>query len=171
MRVIGLTGFAQSGKDTVADILAIRYGLQKMGMADPIYKIAYEHFNWNGIKDDPGRKLLQDIGTAGRAYYKNIWVKKMIDTLALIKARSYLYPLNEKGVVICGIRYPNEISMVKDFGGYIWRVSGRGGLVGDNAHHESEQHIKTFKPDAEIDNSGTKQDLERVVIELYGKIR
>ena len=111
--IIGITGLAQSGKDTVADILQSRYGFYKMGMADPIYKIAYEHFNWDGKKDDNGRKLLQDIGTAGRSYDKDIWVRKMSEQLSLMKNNSYLYPiLTNKGGVITGIRYPNEVSKI-----------------------------------------------------------
>ena len=40
--IIGLTGYAQSGKDSVADILVKNYGYTRIAFADPIRKLLYE---------------------------------------------------------------------------------------------------------------------------------
>jgi dephospho-CoA kinase len=39
--IIGLTGYAQSGKDTVANILVENYGYQRVAFADPIRALLY----------------------------------------------------------------------------------------------------------------------------------
>ena len=40
--IIGLTGYAQSGKDTVAQVLVDNYGFNRVSFADPIRKLLYE---------------------------------------------------------------------------------------------------------------------------------
>ena len=40
--VIGLTGYAQSGKDTLASILVERYGYRRVAFADAIREFIYE---------------------------------------------------------------------------------------------------------------------------------
>ncbi len=40
--IIGLTGYAQSGKDTVANILVERYGFTRVAFADKIREFLYE---------------------------------------------------------------------------------------------------------------------------------
>ena len=40
--IIGLTGYAQSGKDTVAKILIEQYGFTRVAFADKIRELLYE---------------------------------------------------------------------------------------------------------------------------------
>jgi hypothetical protein len=46
MNIIGICGAAGSGKDTVADILAARYGFAKLGLADPMKKFLRELYDF-----------------------------------------------------------------------------------------------------------------------------
>jgi len=39
--ILGLSGYAQSGKDTIADYLVKNYGYTKISFADPIRKALY----------------------------------------------------------------------------------------------------------------------------------
>lgn len=161
MIVIGITGLARSGKDTVADILVGQYGFYKIGMADPIYKIAKEYYGWDGQKDNRGRKLLQDIGTIGRQYDENVWVKYAKATIADIMNKAYLI-ISRKTVriVVCGVRYQNEVDLIRSYDyNELWRVEGRGGLNGDVAEHSSEQFVNKFKVEQIIDNSVSHDEL------------
>lgn len=87
IQLVFIAGLAGVGKTTVATSLlesikdefdspifkAVIYPL-----AEPIKKIAYYEFGWDGKKDERGRRLLQVIGTdAGREYNENIWVEKL----------------------------------------------------------------------------------------------
>jgi hypothetical protein len=62
MNLIGLTGYARSGKDTVADILVRNHGWAKIALADPIKRICQDVFCfsesqlWGGLKDTPDRR-------------------------------------------------------------------------------------------------------------------
>ena len=55
MLVLGLMGKAQSGKDTVADILEKDYGFIRLAFADAVRRTADTIFNWDGEKDERGR--------------------------------------------------------------------------------------------------------------------
>lgn len=45
-KLIGITGFAGAGKDTLADFLVQEFGYTKRAYADPIRKILQARFNW-----------------------------------------------------------------------------------------------------------------------------
>ena len=40
--IIGLTGYARSGKDTVAQILVDKFGFTRVAFADPIRDFCYQ---------------------------------------------------------------------------------------------------------------------------------
>ena len=62
--IIGISGKAGSGKDTVADILAKEFGFVKCGLADPLKRIAREVFCFtdeqlwgsSGLRNQPDRR-------------------------------------------------------------------------------------------------------------------
>ena len=84
--IIGLSGYAQSGKDTVAELLCLNYGYQRMAFADPMREALYrlnpsivlndtdyydkplqtlvDEQGWDAVKQNPDvRALLQRMGT------------------------------------------------------------------------------------------------------------
>lgn len=91
--IIGLSGKAESGKDTFAkyatDVVnscAKYWNLKKVlvkrvGFADALKEEASLHYNWNGVKDEKGRSLLQELGQKRREEDENYWVKKVFDNL------------------------------------------------------------------------------------------
>jgi len=173
MIVIGMTGLARSGKDTVADILVGQYGFYKIGMSDPIYKIARDYYGWDGLRDDRGRKLLQDIGTIGREYNKDVWVNYAKATIADVINKNYMIisRINIR-IVVCGVRYQNEVDLVRNYdSNQLWRVEGRGGLSWDVAKHSSEQHVNEFKVDQVINNSGSHDVLWKNVIDTFRQLQ
>ena len=100
--IIGLTGYAQSGKDTVANILVEKYGYQRVAFADPIRALLYEanpmlkegyrvqglvdSYGWDKVKVDypEARRLLQDLGVGARKIFGDMfWVQQALSQVNL----------------------------------------------------------------------------------------
>lgn len=172
-RLIGLTGYAGTGKDTVRSILEEEYDLDGMAFADAIRDMLAGLFASVGI--DHGwmverhlkemeipelgasyRKLAQLLGTEwGRSIDPDFWVR-----IAAAKVKLCAH-YNNAGVVISDVRFPNEAAWIRSQGGVIWRVI-RPGTAPVRAH-ASEDLIAGLQHDYVIDNRGTIDDLEVAV--------
>lgn len=179
--VIGLMGCAQVGKDTSAAGLTSRNyrrvsfadGLREFALAiDPIVNIpaAYrlselvDAVGWTEAKKhDEVRRLLQVIGTnAGREIIsENVWVDiaggKVIDALE-----------DGYGVVLTDVRFENEVSFVREFGGIIVRITRPG--VGPVNGHISETAIDDIEPDFTIINDGTEEELQAKLVAIAASL-
>jgi len=159
-KLIGLTGYKGSGKDTVALVLN-RYGYQRVAFADPLKAIAAV-LGWNGDKAETprcehcgmlqGRELLQVLGTEG--------VRENIRDDAWLLAAERAISHHDL-VVITDVRFPNEAEFVRAHGGEVWRVI-RPGHAGDG--HASETSQKLIRADLVLNNHGSLADLEDTVI-------
>lgn len=136
--IIGIVGFAGSGKGTVGDILVNDYGFEKLSFADTVKDATSVIFGWprallEGDTDesrkfretpDPywtekfgyqvtPRYMLQLMGTeAGRdVFHQNIWID------ALLRRAE-----GKSKVVVPDTRFPNEIKAIRDNGGFVIRV-------------------------------------------------
>jgi hypothetical protein len=170
---IGLSGWAKSGKDTVAQYLVENHGFTRISFADPMrdallaldpyvpYMGLYMrlsgviHFRgWDNAKRDVPevRELLQRFGTeVGRNMFgQNFWVEQAIE-----RATRY-----EK-VVFSDCRYTNEADAVKSVGGVMWRVS-RPDVSAVN-DHTSEQDLNNYAFDSHIDNDSTIENLHTLI--------
>jgi hypothetical protein len=135
--IIGLSGYAQSGKDTVAKILVEKHGYKRIAFADPIRKLLYEMdplvpkgygdnvinyrlqdmvdtYGWDKVKVDfpEVRRLLQDVGLGARKLFG--------DTFWIYQALSDVAPQDK--VVVSDVRFENEAQWIQEFSGQIWRV-------------------------------------------------
>jgi len=167
--IIGLSGYAQSGKDTVAKILIENYGYERVAFADaikdllikmnPILEDGYrlnEHvqeFGWELAKARPEvRRLLQDLGLGARVIIDDhIWV---------VAALQKMYDV-DKNYVITDVRFENEAVMVKQIFGEVWRIEREG--VGPINSHVSESQLSNWDFDRIINNNGT---LEYLAVEV-----
>jgi hypothetical protein len=157
MKIIAFTGLAQSGKTTAANFIQ---GAKILSFADPVKQIALSCFNWDGVKDEKGRKLLQVIGTeCGRAYDYDIWVKKMRDLINKIS------PLNEI-IAIDDCRFDNESNLVRELGGIVIEIH-RPGCAPDG--HASEQGISQNLINNHIMNDGTLDQLREAVLNIVAE--
>jgi len=167
---IGLIGYSQSGKDTIASILVEKYGYTRVAFADKIREFLYDLnpmvacsptgylqdlinlVGWDDAKQEPQvRKLLQNLGNAARKTIdENVWV-----TLALGNIDT-----NQR-VVITDVRFENEAMMIKLMGGQLWRVKRIG--VGPVNDHVSESELEGYKVNQIFVNNGTLKDLELLV--------
>jgi hypothetical protein len=178
---IGLSGYAQSGKDTVAEVLVKDFGYKKVAFADAIREAlvvlnprievanmamrlssAVKSFGWEFLKkEDTGvRELLQRFGTeVGREMFdQNIWVDLAID----------LVPDGGR-VVFSDVRYPNELKAIRAAGGTVWRVN-RPDVSAPN-DHESEHALKDYKFDLQINNVDTVDFLQDLVASIMKENR
>jgi hypothetical protein len=193
-RLIGITGLAGVGKDTLADHLVSTYGYHKYSLASPIKKLLNERFGWaddnwkdrewkeqpelycgwddykTGVTFSP-RSWAQWLGTeAGRMVHgDNCWVDMM--------EREWL-ARHEGGIdsscncsdckpcmVVPDVRFDNEAFRIRNLGGLIIRVT-RGAAVPVSAH-PTEAGISPRNVDAHITNDGSvKEFIERAVKDL-----
>lgn len=142
--IILLSGKARVGKTYIANRLVSlfndnAYSTRILGFADGVKDCAIDYFNWNGDKDDRGRKLLQSIGNIGREYDKDVWVKRLV---RLIDDDLYLSDV----YIVDDWRFENERNYLEKTGNFFVvavRVESdvRGGLKGDLAKDVSENSL------------------------------
>lgn len=168
--IIGLSGYAQTGKDTIADYLVSNYGFTRVAFADPIrealYKLnpkiklgeahraslshAVDNMGWEEVKkiSEDTRELLQRLGTeVGRDMFgDDFWVNQ-----AMKKASQY------DKVVFTDIRYLNELQAVLGASGRLLRVVKKD--VNAVNKHTSESDLDSYNFKDIISNNGTKEDL------------
>jgi len=133
MNIIGITGRARSGKDTLASFLVDHHGYVRVGLADPLRNfvgeitgLSQDELMDGSTKEAPlpwlggisPRRMMQTLGTEwGRDLVDDqLWLK--VAERAIDKARRTGAP----GVVIPDIRFDNEAQMVKALGGAVVRL-------------------------------------------------
>jgi hypothetical protein len=70
-------------------------------------KAVAQRMGWDGIKDEKGRRLLQQIGGVGREYDNDMWCKELFQ-MTLVSSQ---YPLDI--VIVDDWRFPNELEFLK----------------------------------------------------------
>lgn len=176
--IIGLTGYAQSGKDTVAKILVENYGYTRVAFADKIREFLYEtnpmydsfagepafvkekvdRDGWEVAKQSPHiRRLLQNSGVAARKIFgEDFWVNEVLKTID---------PADN--IVITDVRFTNEaeaIKLISRFTGaesQVWRIK-RIGVDAVNAH-VSESQMDDYPVDQIFTNNASIEDLEHMI--------
>lgn len=171
-KLIGITGRARSGKDTLAAVF-VRHGYKQLAFANSLKAtcalIAKED-RWLWFNDEtkeqvskslgmPRRIALQKVGKALRdTLGPDVWVNRLLTTWVT---------RNKEPAVISDVRYENEAKAIKALGGIIIRVVRPGeGLEGEAATHESEQGISDDLVDVEIYNDGTITELTSEAIKV-----
>jgi len=170
--IIGLSGYAQSGKDTTAELLCLNYKYKRQSFADPMRQALMiinpkldsitrlseyvDDYGWEIAKQNPEvRRLLQVFGTDfGRKMLgADVWVKMLMDKL------NY-----EDRVVISDVRYPNEAEAIRKLGGSVWRINRRNHSAVNG--HPSEHAMDNYMFNYVIYNDGTLDDLSDEVFML-----
>jgi hypothetical protein len=166
VEVVGLSGWARSGKDTLANHLVENRGFVKMSFADPIREAlvrldprievkglghiglawAVRTIGWETLKDESPdvRVLMQRMGTeVGRQMFsQDFWVDA-----AMKRAE------DGAKIVFADCRFPNEADAIKKLGGKVVRVV-RDGVAPANAH-VSETALDDYDFDVVIDNGSS----------------
>jgi len=154
---IGFIGLAGSGKDTAA-LGLLEHGWCRMAFADRLKEFA-KQFGWNGIKDEAGRKFLQDLGMAARTYNSNFWIDQVAGSLREI-SDNFL----SKPKVWTDVRFQNEADFVRSRGGVIIRIV-RPSLKSKDSH-ESELNQSNINADYTVVNDGTAVELKNIILRI-----
>lgn len=161
-RLIGLSGYARSGKDTVAEMLW-PFGYVRRSFATPLKDAVYaldplvgqdmtervaalvDEYGWDEVKVGvpEARRLLQRMGTeVGRVLFgEDFWVERAFASLR--PGAAYVF---------ADCRFPNEAKAIRAAGGQVWRVERPG--VGPITDHPSETSLDDWDFDLVLDNSG-----------------
>lgn len=182
--IIGLAGYARSGKDTVGNHLVEKHGFKRIAFADALKKMAYtlnplvpavpenpaaivtmrlqplvNEVGWDNAKSNSEvRRILQVLGTeCGRDIIgPNIWVSIVVRAIT-----------ENGGIkdnwVITDCRFENETWWVKETG-KLWWIDRDG--VGPLNAHASENLVKPEDADTIIHNRGNLSYLYAAVDHL-----
>lgn len=193
MRLIGLTGRAGCGKNTVGDmlsmlpegngmpfeLLAFAAPLKEMldGLLDYLGEDYIDVGDWDARewKESPlksigvsPRRLAQTLGTEwGREMiHPDIWLKCAGHSVALLA--------EEEGVEhICftDCRFENEASWIRGQGGEVWHIL-RPGIEPVEAHKSESGIVLVTSVDSVVDNTGDLDALAYNVIRaLHGQLK
>lgn len=141
--IIGLVGFANSGKDTVGKMLVQHYGFQKDSFAAPLKDSVSAIFGYD-------RSMLEGDGDIDRQWRETVepwWAEKMknpawtprlamqifgteimrnhfSDTIWIDSLEHRLEHTKRERIVITDARFRNEIGLIHKMGGYVIHVKG-----------------------------------------------
>jgi hypothetical protein len=176
--IVGLSGYAQSGKDTIGDYLVRHYGFVKVGFADKLRELALAVDPWvqwgagfirysevialigyeRTKRETDARGLLVGLGDGVRNVLgADSWVDAAVNQLR-----------SDTNYVFIDVRFPNEFRAAQFGGGYgeVWRIHRPGvgpALDPTGQPYESEVAIDDFDFDFNFVNDGSVWDLERMV--------
>lgn len=165
---IGLIGKGGTGKDLVADYLVNDFNFSKLTFSDGLYEICRNYFGM----EKKNRKLLQDVGVAMRSVDVDVFVKKTLRDVDILKY-----------VVVTDVRHPNEYQALKDKGfkmvkvecpieERIRRIEKRDNLKIDDHEYDRlenspiEKYMDSFEVDYVLDNSSSIEDVYERIHEM-----
>jgi hypothetical protein len=175
--IIGLSGYARSGKDTVAGMLMGIHGYERVAFADKIRELLFamdplimhegRDFRLQDIVESKGweeaktqhpevRRLLQDLGVGGR---------ELLDDCVWINSALNAFNQDDK-VVVTDVRFKNEAARIKNLDGQIWRINRVN--VGPANDHISEIDLDDWDFDAVITNNSDMPNLIKQIRALLG---
>jgi hypothetical protein len=182
-RIVGISGYAGAGKDTLGAILVEKYGFERASFADPL-RTAVELLNpivgYEDSSDGRGgfntrivryNDALDQLGyTEAKVRYPE--VRRVLQAMGTEVGRNFLDAdlwVNlcvksmdpEKKYVVTDARFPNEAECIRRAGGILVRIEREGyGPVND---HPSETALDGYAFDIDIKNDGSIADLEAVL--------
>lgn len=173
MKIIGITGKARSGKDTVGNYLCLKHNFVQLSFAAPIKRMVTTLLNrgedWieeHKEKFIPGlespRVLMQTLGTEwGRNIIdENIWINLVSREINNLMTQ-HAHPV-PAGVVITDCRFENEAEWIhRQGGGRIWQVIRFD--APEIPSHSSEAGLSTNLVDEILlNNSGYEKLYQRI---------
>jgi hypothetical protein len=174
--LLGLAGFARSGKDAAAAAL-VADGWERRAFADPLKEMLYilnpllpsgyrvqqlvNAFGWDNAKVEPEvRSLIQRLRTeAGRGVLgEDVWVR----------ATMFAYP-RDRDVVLSDVCFENEAEAIRAAGGRVIRIV-RPGVEAVNGHVSERALVDSgFDFDHVLVNDGTLEQLHSAIREVAGR--
>jgi len=173
LEIIGITGYKNSGKDTLAEYF-INKGYHKISFADSLKEACKAIFSFSDDqlhnqnfkeKEDiywkhSPRELLQKIGTElfrntlpkiCTNIDKDIWIRSIERKILKLNIENKITKF-----VIPDVRFENEAEFIRKNKGTIIFINRN---ILNNDFHESENKINIIKYDIKINNNNTISDL------------
>jgi hypothetical protein len=144
--IIGISGYAQAGKDTAGDCLVEHYGFTRIALADPVRNLVYDtHPDIAATVDAVGWETAKTL-------YPNI--REALITVG-VGARTHIGPNVWLDAMKARMKH-----------GEMWRVTRTD--TGPANTGVSENTLTSFEFDRHLDNFGTIADLhENVTHEMF----
>ena len=169
--IFTFSGKARHGKNSSAEFLksyleTLNKRVLIINNADFLKYLAIQYLNWDGVKDERGRSLLQHLGTEKvRKRFPDLWINTSIQ-IAEIFEDDFDY------VLVGDCRFPNEISRwvsegYKVISTYIKRMNFDNGLTDAQKEHPSETSLDNFNFDVRIE-ADTLDELNNEVVRKLG---
>jgi hypothetical protein len=166
--VVGICGYARSGKDSVAQILVEDFGFVRRGFADALrhdllvlnphigatqrrLRDVVSECGWDEAKQrwPEVRRLMQVYGTDVRRFEDpDVWVRRVVDWVSVS---------GNSRVVVPDVRFPNEVGACTS----LWRVDRPG--VGPVNDHVSDNLVSELPASVVVRNDGSLDDLRSAV--------
>lgn len=169
MNIVGITGSAGSGKDTLADMIKSD-GWERFAYADALKHICMDYLglSYNDAYTQEGktkfnefwgmtnREILQKVGTDAmrNGFCKDVWIK-----IAELKLKEMLD--SGKKVIVTDVRFDNEAELIESLGGCVAKIVRNVNIL-NNAEqsHVSEKGISDDLISFVIQNNLSKEDLK-----------
>lgn len=182
-RVIGLTGYAGSGKDLVGALLSMR-GFKRIAFADPLRAEVAELLRSGDPAPSKLDDDLQDVINSRFVTVEQLYAKPTSDVVRAILqqwgtehrrgqdldywikiADDRVKILGNDPIVVTDVRFQNEVDWVHSLGGEVWRINrpSTGGM-----DHVSEALDALTGVDRLIENNWTAYELASLVLSALG---
>jgi hypothetical protein len=195
MYKIGITGKANTGKNTVSNLITEELNkdiqnyslIRNIAFADPIKEMARQMFpilpkeylygsSENRAKEIPGafkdgqpltiRQLLIDLGTGvGREYKENLWLDVFDHTF-----KKAVYK-KRQAVIVTDCRFRNEFDHLKKLGFFQIRLLRESHTKINHSSETNQDSIKDEEFDAVIHNNGSLDELIYKIKQIIPKIK
>lgn len=165
--IIGICGKKYHGKDTIADSLVEKFHFSKISLGDPLKQALQNIFGftddqlWGDKKEtiDPywnttPRELMQFIGTDLMRVHLAERFPHIGQALWVMSLEKHINDMISSGVqriVVPDMRFPNEETVIRKFGGFVIRVERPD--IESHDTHVSENSSNDIQADETIVNT------------------
>ncbi len=162
-RILGICGFARSGKDEFGRVL-VGKGFTRVAFADSLKQEISRHLGVTveTLEEEKAiwRPLLVEWGRGRRRLDPDCWIKRASENL----------PAGD--IVVTDVRYPNEAKWIWSLGGYLVRIIRPGVEAANEEERVSICHVDAIAGAHTfwIDNNGTVQDLHEKAKAVWQKL-
>jgi len=185
MKIIGISGKAYTGKDTIADYLVQAHQFRKLAFGDRIkdiisllysQRLAGLEFHGETAKEMPipgmrgsMRELMQTLGQWARRFDDGVWIEPVKREMARF-LRCTGVQAWPAGFVICDVRLEHEAHWIRSMGGVIWHVTRKDAPAARVDETEKGTLLYPEK-DEWIENDQSQQDLPMKIDQLLAGAR